>query len=144
MRRPSKTEKRHREEDAAEEEEDSAPKRSRSVHVPMTPEDKEVYEGHIQELHDELANEKPSKKRVKRLMQATYTGRRGWIENDLPRVAVVLEKFPPLREHKHVSHLFLIMQVLLPYSTKFHGTKFANLQAFIPTQSCSYKSYIGV
>ena len=61
MRRPSKTEKRHREEDAAEEEEDSAPKRSRSVHVPMTPEDKEVYEGHIQELHDELANEKPSK-----------------------------------------------------------------------------------
>ena len=131
MRRPSKKEKRHREEDAAEEEEDSAPKRPRRVHQLMTPEDNEVYEEHIEELHEEVAKDKPNRKQVKRLMRATYTGRRRWVENDLPRVAVVLEKFPPLREPKHVKSL-------LTYSTKFHGTNAAKLQAFIPTQSCSY------
>ena len=110
MRRPSKKEKRHREEDAAEEEEDSAPKRPRSVHQPMTPEDNEVYEEHIEELHEEVTKDKPNRKQVKRLMRATYTGRRRWVENDLPRVAVVLEKFPPLREPKHVSHYLRIAQ----------------------------------
>ena len=76
----------------------------------MTPEDNEVYEEHIEELHEEVTKDKPNRQQVKRLMWATYTGRRRWVENDLPRVAVVLEKFPPLREPKHVSHYLRIAQ----------------------------------
>ena len=39
-------------------------------------------------------------------MEATHLGQRAWVENDLPRVSEVLEKFPPLKQPKHVSHSF--------------------------------------
>ena len=36
----------------------------------MTPEDNEVYEEYIEELHEEVAKDKPNRKQVKQLMRA--------------------------------------------------------------------------
>ena len=101
-------EKRPRERESESEEETTlAPKRARGGKVIMTDEEVNDYEERSERLAQEYAKEKPKKKRVKRLMEATHLGRRAWVENELPRVSEVLEKFPPLKQPKHVSHSFL-------------------------------------
>ena len=97
-------EKRPRERESESEEETTlAPKRARGGKVILT--DEEIKEK-TERLAQECAKEKPPKKRVKCLMEATHLGRRAWVENELPRVSEVLEKFPPLKQPKHVSHSF--------------------------------------
>ena len=103
-------EKRPRERESESEEETTlAPKRARGGKVIMTDEEIQEYEEKTERLAQECAKEKPKKKRVKRLMEATHVGRRAWVENELPSVSEVLEKFPPLKQPKHVSHLFIHM-----------------------------------
>ena len=50
--------------------------------------------------------QRKTKEKERCLMEATHLGQRAWVENDLPRVSEVLEKFPPLKQPKHVSHSF--------------------------------------
>ena len=83
-----------------------APKRARGK-VIMSEEQMQEYGENTERLAQECDKEKPKKKRVRHLMEATHLGRRAWVENDLPRVSEVLEKFPPLKQPKHVSHSFL-------------------------------------
>ena len=85
FRRPALAEKHARESEEELEVTTQAPKRERGGKMVMT---------------DECGKENPKKKRVKRLMEATYIGRRAWVEEDLPRVFDVLEKFPPLNQPK--------------------------------------------
>ena len=40
-------------------------------------------------------------------MEATHVGQRAWVENELPRVSEILEKFPPLKQPKHMVSLFV-------------------------------------
>ena len=89
-----------------------APKRARGVKVIMTDEEIKSYEEKAERLAQECAKEKPKKKRVKRLMESTHLGRRAWVENELPRVSEVLQKFPPLKQPKHVSHSFLCITLV--------------------------------
>ena len=108
FRRPVRVEKHPRESEEEENEVTTqAPKRSRGGKVVMTDEDTQQYEEKAGRLRDECGKQNPKKKRVKRLMEATYNGRRAWVEDDLPRVFDVLEKFPPLKQPKHVSHTYL-------------------------------------
>lgn len=84
-----------------------APKRGRGRrHRVMSDEDRKQYEEEARRLKDECGELKMKKKQVKYLMQATYNGRRVWVEDDLPQVFDVLEKFPLLKKPKHVSHSF--------------------------------------
>lgn len=92
-------EKRSRErETESEEEKTLAPKRARGGKVILTDEEIKEYEGKTKCLAQECAKEKPPKKRVKRLMEATHLGCLAWVENELPRVSEVLEKFSPLKQ----------------------------------------------
>lgn len=70
----------------------------------MCEEQMQEYGKETERLAQECAKEKLKKKRVRRLMEATHLGQRAWVENDLPRVSEVLEKFPPLKQPKYVSH----------------------------------------
>jgi len=107
FRRPALAEKHARESEGEElEVTTQAPKRARGGRMVMTDEDRQQYEEKAEKLIDECGKENPKKKRVKRLMEATYIGRRAWVEEDLPRVFDVLEKFPPLNQPKHVSPMY--------------------------------------
>ena len=90
----------------------------------MTDEEIQEYEEKTERLAQECAKEKPKKKRVKRLMEATHVGRRAWVENELPSVSEVLEKFPPLKQPKHVSHLFIHMVSLSVFGVEEINTSF--------------------
>ena len=103
-------EKRPRERESESEEETTlAPKRARGGKVILTDEEVTEYEEKTERLAQECAKEKPPKKTVKRLMEATHLGWQAWVENDLPRVSEVLEKFPPLKQLKHVSHHLVLV-----------------------------------
>ena len=78
----------------------------------MSEEQMQEYGEKTERLAQECDKEKPKKKRVRRLMEATHLGRRAWVENDLPRVSEILEKFSPLKQPKHVSHSFLCYHFL--------------------------------
>lgn len=103
MRRAPQSEKRPREDESDTEETVLAPKRARGGTVTLTDDDMEAYRLSTERLAQEWAKDQPKKKRVKRFMEATYNGRRAWVENELPRVCTVIEKFPPLKQPKHVS-----------------------------------------
>ena len=108
FRRPALSKKRAREREGEElEVTTQAPKRGRGRRLRvMSDEDRKQYEEEARRLRDECGKQSPKKKRVKYLMEATYNGRRVWVEDDLPQVFDVLEKFPPLKKPKHVSHSF--------------------------------------
>ena len=77
------------------------PKRPRGESVNLGEEDVPSYEEGATRL---AAKEKPKKKRLRKLMEATFSGRRVLINDETPSVSTVLQKFPPLKKPKHVSH----------------------------------------
>ena len=67
-----------------------------------TPEEVTSYQEGVKELEDEEKKEQPRKKRLRKLMKATFIGRRDWMVKDAPPVSTIMEAFPPL---KHPNHL---------------------------------------
>lgn len=65
------------------------------------------YEEDVGTLQTELEKPNPSISKVKRLMVATFEGRRIWIRSDTPSVEEVLDVFPPLKESNRVSVAFV-------------------------------------
>ena len=51
----------------------------------MTPEEVTSYQEGVKELQEEEKKEQPRKKRLRKLMKATFIGRRDWIVKDAPR-----------------------------------------------------------
>ena len=49
-----------------------------------------------------LRKHPPKNSKVKRLMRATFKGRRQWVLRDTPKVSEILEVFPPLRQSARV------------------------------------------
>ena len=62
------------------------PRKKSSGQQVMTPEDVTAYLEGVKELQEEEKKEKPRKKTVRKLMKATYIGRRDWIVKDAPPV----------------------------------------------------------
>lgn len=110
LRRPSTSSggsKRSREEhDGGRSDENDAPtrrpKKTRSEFA-VTEAEGNSYDDNVIELQMEAEKDAPSKTKLKRLMQDTFTKRRQWINNDLPTVLEVVEKFPPLKKPRSVS-----------------------------------------
>ena len=96
----------------------------------MTDEEIQEYEK-TERLAQECAKEKPQQ-RVKHLMEATHVGRQACVENELPRVSEILEKFPPLKQPKHVSHLFINMVSLPVFDVEGINRSFENDYSIFP------------
>jgi len=78
--------------------------RGQEVTIKTTWEDTS-YQEEVKELEEECKKEKPRRKKLRKLMQATYIGRRDWIIHDKPTVDRIVEIFPPMKKPTHVSCL---------------------------------------
>ena len=78
MRRPS--DKRQKEPDVSEIENTPPAKKARNERAGDEHQCEQNYQECIDELHVELMKEHPKKKAVRRLMKATFAGRRQWIK----------------------------------------------------------------
>ena len=69
--------------------------------------DGDVYESKLKRLQEECEKATPKGSLVKRLMTATFSGRRKWILEETPSISDVLQVFPPLKQSQRVRKQFV-------------------------------------
>ena len=83
--------------------------------VPLDETQQSKYQKNIDALRSELEKDKPSISVVKRIMVATFDGRRAWIKSDTPSVEEVLDVFPSLKESNRKCHVLILLSSLHKY-----------------------------
>ena len=86
-------------------------KRRASVCLQVDETTKHTHEEQKKALQEELQKPKPSKSKVKKLMEETSAGRMQWMDQELPMVEEILSEYPPLRSGKMVSTFRSLLQI---------------------------------
>ena len=80
------------------------------------------YDKNLGDLKAEHDKPNPSTSTIKKLMKATFAGRRAWILNDTPTVSEVISIFPSLKLSSRVSATIFVWR--LSFSSCFYTYRF--------------------
>jgi len=65
--------------------------------VEMDEEDRKTFDDDVKEMKKETAKKKTKVAHLKLLMDSTFSGRRHWIQREMPPVTDIVQKFPALK-----------------------------------------------